>query len=410
MNGGNKSFLIIGILIILALLIIVTKSEAASYYVADATNPNAVTDWGGTPSDANTGLSWATAWATVNKVNNTIAKGDNVYFGTGTWYGYSILPPTGTGTARTVYSCSTHTVATKHLARIRSGQVLTGGWTQHSGNVYKTYWNAPNGYSGGTDAVNNCQTLVQVEEDKMLVSVVSLANINQEGEFAYKLTVDSIYAWQWGGGAPTDTFYATTKPVVWLESGAYRNIEFFGLDLQGGKQGVVLQNSGSQNQNEIRFIHCHVAKSAYVRMENPTCFFSCADYGTVLYDSMLIRSCSLGYAIMENTGGWDSAANHGGATDFYSQSNTVIESCYVYGFSANGITCKYTNEGIIIRHNIIDGALNLRGITLYRDYCNAEVYGNILFGPFKAVAMDIGAKDDGDTYGGHNVLDRKSVV
>ena len=364
-------------------------SFATTYYVKMGGN------------DTGTGRSWSQAWATVNKVNTTIAKGDSVFFGTGTWYGYPILPPSGTGTAWTVYSCSTHTVATKNNPQIRSGDLITG-WTQYSGNVYRASWNATGGYSDGGN-VNACQTMVQVDADEMLVSVGSIANVNQVGEFYYDQPNDYIYAWAWGGGDPDQyTLYASVKPVVWLRDGNKRNIEFFGLDLQGGKQGVVLWDSGINTDN-VRFIHCHVAKAGHLNHENPAAFFSEANYGIVQYDSTLIRACSLGYAIQENPSGWSDATGHGGATDFYSTSNSVVESCYVYGYSANGIAFKFTSEGVIIRYNYIDGTYNRKGITLYRDYCDAEVYGNILVNGFSSVAMDIGAKDDGDTYGAHNV-------
>ena len=386
----NKAWipLICAVLFFVVLLLLYPKANATTYYVREAGN------------DGSAGTSWATAWATVNKVNTTIAKGDSVFFGEGTYYGYSILPPVGTGTAWTVYTCSTNTVETQHDPKIRSGDLITG-WTQHSGNVYKAYWNASGGYSG-----NECQTMVQVEADEMLACVTSITNINNEGEFWYKLSVDSLYAWAWGGGDPDGyTLYASVKPVVYFYAGSqYRSIKFFGLDLQGGKQGVVLWTAPSSvNTNNVRFEHCHVAKSGYLNHENPACFFGEADYGNIRYDSVFIVACSLGYAIHQNAGGWDDATGHGGATDFYSFSNTVVESCYVYGYSANGIAFKYTNEGITIRYNFIDGTNNKKGITLYRDYADAEIYGNILDGRFSQVAMDIGAKDIGDTYGAHNV-------
>ena len=62
---------IILFLIVTVLLISTAHGAGTTYYVKD----------GG--SDGADGLSWENAWATIAKVNTSIASGDTVYFGTG---------------------------------------------------------------------------------------------------------------------------------------------------------------------------------------------------------------------------------------------------------------------------------------------------------------------------------------
>lgn len=94
-----------------------------------------------TGNDNNNGTSWATAWATITKVNTTIANGDTVRFGSGKWYASTVIPPTGGNSSHvTVYACSTFSTASQGFTTITSGDSVDSGWSLYSGNIYRAAW------------------------------------------------------------------------------------------------------------------------------------------------------------------------------------------------------------------------------------------------------------------------------
>lgn len=365
--------------IILIFFLFAVSANATTYYVREAGN------------DGSAGTAWNTAWATLGKVDDNLSKGDTVLFGKGTYYGDGdyIAPPGGIGAAVTVYACSTFQsgqsdsiTASKNLARIRSGEIITG-WTQHAGNVYKAFWNPSGGYADPPPD-NNCQTLVNEEQDTIFIEVGSLGNIDEAGEFYHKISVDSLYAWNFGGGDPdNDTIYASVWPVVWLFPDS-RYIKFVGLDLQGGKQGVVVADDVAFG--DIHFIHCHMAKCGHATAENPAIIFTEASSSAT---DWLIQSCSLGMGVTEGSDISD-AFNHGGTTDFFSTDGITIESCYVYGVGANGILFKANNDNITVRYNTIVSNGGTRGMNMHRNADNIEMYGNLFIGNFSEAAVSVG--------------------
>ena len=91
-------------------------------------------------SNSASGLSWSTAWATPSYTNGRIAAGDTVLFGAGRWLNSQIVAPSGGASSRrTVYACSTLTVATKNSAIISGAEPVTN-WTAHSGNIWRAPW------------------------------------------------------------------------------------------------------------------------------------------------------------------------------------------------------------------------------------------------------------------------------
>jgi hypothetical protein len=77
--------------------------------------------------------------------------------------------------------------------------------------------------------------------------------------------------------------------------------------------------------------------------------------------------------------------------DMYTCNDAIVESCYVYQTGANGILFKTVGDGNIVRYNTIIGGSGQKGITLWEDQDNYEIYGNLLIGDFSSVAIDIGA-------------------
>ncbi|UCD63461.1 MAG: discoidin domain-containing protein [Candidatus Zixiibacteriota bacterium] len=98
-------------------LIICSNALATTYYVSkEATSGD--------------GRSWATAWNTIQDVNNGMSSGDTVFFGTGTWIGTQLRCVAGTFSDRTVYACSsfadTNFQGEYHFAKIWGASSLSG--------------------------------------------------------------------------------------------------------------------------------------------------------------------------------------------------------------------------------------------------------------------------------------------
>jgi hypothetical protein len=353
-------------------------ADATTYYVREAGN------------DGSAGTSWATAWATVDKVNDNMSKGDSVFFGTGTYYNFEIVPPSGGGTAWTVYACSTYEdgqdLSGKFLPRIRSGKVVTGTWTVHAGNIWKTFFaNDSRDTYGDPPSGKEIHTLVNVTRDSIFCSTEALGNITVGGEFDYKPSVGSLYVWNMGNGDPNDdSIYASIWPVAYHYP-SKRYIKYIGLNLEGGVQGVTVFDD--ETFDHIEFHYCHMDKISFLDHENPAIFFSEAGATT---SDILIRACSLGAGIQESTDGLSGAFGHGGTFDWYSTSDITVESCFVYSTGANGILYKINNNGNIVRYNTIMGGSGLRGINMHLNADNIVIVGNLLIGNFDQAAISVG--------------------
>ena len=354
--------------ILFCLLIVLTLAggvQATTYYVSQ------------TGSDGNTGLSWATAWATVAKVNNELSVGDTVYFGTGIWYDSQINPPhSGTYSTRTVYACSTMSETSKHNPKIYGGTLVTD-WIQHSGNIYKAKWVGSGCHENGKCYTLGCDdSLMNPNEDEMP---------DAEGEFWHDLPNDTIYAWCWGGGDPDNyTMVASCKPAfrTYDLGGLGRRIKhvlLWGLDFRYGKQATVFIH---QNADSVFFEHCHISRGSHKWSENGSAvMFWAANYeDTSLYSHFVtFRACSLGHSKQVWTGMWE-----GDGIIVYCAHHTYVESCYFYGPIATGINFKMkgaggTTVGNVARFNTIVNPERY-GIDVYTHPYKDSLYGNIIIG------------------------------
>ena len=98
---------------------------AADYYVSAA------------GSDTNAGTSSAAPWQTIAKVNSvTLAAGDNIHFRCGdTWRETLVPQKSGSATAKVTYL----SYGTGAKPVISGAEVVTGGWTLHTGGTAGTY-------------------------------------------------------------------------------------------------------------------------------------------------------------------------------------------------------------------------------------------------------------------------------
>lgn len=337
---------------------------------------------------------WAKAMTTITQLNTSMAAGDTAYFGTGTWLGVTILPPTGgTGADRTVYACSTYSPATRGLTIISGGETVTG-WSVHSGSVYKAHWVAGVGngyYDGGGDPYDQSYTVSQ--GDSLLYPQSSLANVNAAGEFWHKDAVDSIYAWCYGSVDPsTQTMTASERPAVTLLSETVDHVLFYGLDLKMGKGATIMfrtTGGDGSGSDSIFFEHCNISRASFAASENPAVVLIRGG-GATPYDTatglagyvrwLEFKSCSLNYAV---TLPGVAVAHAGTGIIVYDGTDITVDSCVFSRLDGDAIEIKnsYSAPGgvgsrITVKntkfHNI-GGA----GMNLYTGPHRDSAYGNI---------------------------------
>ena len=376
----TKRFLVICLILMAGL----STAEATTYY--------ARTDG----SDGAAGTSWATAWATVGKVNTTIVAGDTVRFGTGRWLGTSLLPPTGgDATHVTVYACSTFTPATRGRAVISGGEIVSG-WSVHSGNIYKAAWSPATGYYNAGDGEKS-YTLSQ--NDALLNPQTTLANVTEAGEFYHTAgTADTIYAWLWSNADPSSqSMVASARPAFWVKAVNTDYIHCYGLDFRMGKGGTVFfEDIGSLGSNNVTFEYCNISRAAFMQNENPAVIFVRGNFTNPSYDStnisdyvryLSVKSCSIGVATAEPT---NVLAHRGSGAIFYDATNIFFDSCAFYNLPGDGVESKNSyascSPGCIYQQvTMRNSTFKTLGGVAYNCYTkgdNDSLYGNTVTDAF----------------------------
>ncbi len=330
------------LLVLLLLCLLENSLYAWTYYVKTPAN-------GG--SDAADGLSWATAWATVTKVNATVVPGDSVRFGTGVWYNSRFdLPVGGTSaTDRTAYGCSTFTAASAHLSKIRGGEIVAGTWVPHDTLGAEWIWKIPysptnlarNSWSGRTDIVTCVvQDGVLMRPRRVLNSgdswlysdnlgaVEGLFFVETYGDQFYNAIADTLYIWPFTRTDPNSSVVmAAASDVVSGRQEGNDYITFYGLDLELGFNIVSMGSSDGGGGDYFRFENCNFTWASNMHAANPAIISHGNTYGASV-DSWsrfnFFDACSLRYCR------GDSPIVHGGAGfSFYSIRETVVQNCFI---------------------------------------------------------------------------------
>lgn len=319
------------IITILALMAYVNPAFSGTYYVAKTGN------------DTNTGTSWANAWATVAKVNTTISHGDTVHFGTGEWFASQIVPPIGTSEPKTVYACSTYTLASAHLATIYSGDSV-GNWTLYSGNVYQASWTPS---SEDENFSNFLNYPCVIGGDSIYNSQLSIGAVTVPGYFYYDPTNDILYIYPYLSGDPDVSGHrilaSALAGAVLFYGGMTRYTEFFGLDLKMGIGGAICFNSNWRHSFNS-FIHCNIAHNNTGVSNNSSVIYM-GGYGGGYSDSLqnysygnVFRACSI-YSATSNIS-MEGSSHAGSGCTFYGMRQTVFDSCYFSLMPGAGVMWK----------------------------------------------------------------------
>lgn len=350
-----------GIFIALTIILVFSQGLLAStYYVS------------GSGSNGNTGTSWANAWVSINKVNNTVSGGDTVYFGTGVYRG-NLIPVSGTVSDRTTYACSSFV---EGIAEIWGSDSM-GTWTQYSGNVYYSDDFTGTAYYPWEETVLWLVGQKDATYDTVLTRKTSTSL--SEGEF-YLNGSDRLYVYRFGGGDPSSSQIEPSKgPPVWFSAGQ-DYVTVWGFKLRyGNLAGVYINNSGYYPHNCNHFEHLNIDWVGFASGNNSGCIQ--ANRGGANNDSAsashgnVIRACSTFHAMEFGTG------FHEAGIGLYTMWHTLIESCYV-SFSNWGIIDKEQGRYNTFRRNVCEnnGQDEGAGIRINNACSNDSIYGNIIIG------------------------------
>ncbi len=328
-------------------------------------------------NDSRNGLSWSTAWATIEKLNSVMNAGDTVYFGTGIWYNSQIRPPGGGNLhAQTLYACSTMTFESQYDPRIYGGEPVRT-WSHYAGNVWAARFVGAGCYEDG------CGSLGQDETPLQLTS--NAPSTLSEGEYWYSKSRDSIYVWCFNGDNPNDCeMVASCKPALYFDTYnpdiAY--VKFWGLDFRWGQQGTVYIR-GRTNNNSIE--HCHISRAGHTSANGSCVFIGATDNGKVATDSSTfghynaIKSCLIGNALTIDTS-WSIGISDG--IVIYSEKYFTIDSCYFYAPIGTAINIKGKGSGTTLEGNkarfntIVEPSRN--GIEVWVHPYRDSIYGNVI--------------------------------
>lgn len=376
------------VLILILLACLTTSAMGRSFYVRRA------------GSDQNTGTSWSSAWATVNKVNSSISTGDTVRFGVGIYYASRFTPPTNADFGdRTVYACSSWaTVGDPDGSEtwldpiICSGESITNAWTVYSGNIWRVSWNggATHGNSWNATTCQDWQLLHNSIHN-------TLAEVDHEGTCFYDPTNQLLYAWLYNNENPNNCLMVSTRQeCVRLDQA--KHILFMGLDLRMGAQGVVLSTSDDHGDNDsVYFAHCNLTRQSWnmVSMNGSIIVHTNVSVWSRYY---VFQACSLG---ISNDGG----------TNFYDISPVIFDSCTIYDCYYGGIYFKMgyaggMNTGSVIKYCTFDNydfgydRTGHEALQFYRKTDRDSVYGCIFKNyDERAIAINTGQDMAFDAHG-----------
>ncbi len=342
-------------------------------------------------NDASTGLSWSAAWRTVAKVNTSMKGGDTCYFGPGT-FPATHLAPAGGGTAsdRTAYISGDGVTNNPSFwaARLCGGDSLPAtGWTQN-GNVFSRPYTPTTTYEAG-------HFYVMGQNDSMITFVGSIPTT--PGHFYYDGTTLYVYLYSINGLGYNPASYGvwtgTQIPVDFsATSGGANYVTLLGFDIRYSRVSGVF--FGWSQCSYALISHCKVQYNGQGTTGNGALIGSRSQQPDAVHNT--IRSCYLDYSTIDPA----SQEPQAYATDFYTQSWLVIESCYVgphiseFGLYFKGSPISSTH--ITYRYNQVN-AKGYIGIYVRGKIDTVLAYGNQIYN-CNNTGIGIGNADAGSKY------------
>lgn len=373
------------ILILIAVLM-AGQVEATTYYVADSTNADPSTAWGGAPSDGNAGTSWATAFATTATAMAAQSRADTIFWSTGTHIGEIFC------STLAVYACSsfadTNADGDWHFAKIHGGDQITG-WTIDAGNIYTTTHADPS---------------YMFQDDTLLLRVLSYGAL---AEGTFYASGGTLYVWAVGGDDPDNHYVCEaggsttwgavlicgkTNPNPYNDGFAYSADSFlvYGLELKYGSGSLIWMNPYVEPTIGATFRNCKFSMVQGQYGGNPA-LVATSSNGAYNINSGIrfVRDSMTGCYAITNDGTAEYFSKKGWLIDDYSMKNCTVDSNWFYGHASSGaVYLKHAYAGTheprinwVIAYNDFNmtGGSG-HGIYVYAEAEECMIYGNTFRG------------------------------
>jgi len=312
---------------------VAANSAPGTYYVKNGGNNNL------------DGLSDATAWETIDKVNSTITGGNTVLFKRGsTWRNQQIRPVAGSAGAYTTYGA----YGTGAKPKILGSLTANSGWTNVSGNIWQT--------TGWTKDVGNI--IFNNEQSCGRKFMTATPTLTTQGDFWYDYVNDRVRMYSVGNPASYYTnieFALSQDAVVTSYNAPYIIIEDLDFRYWGN---CVIQNARNY--------------SIYRRLD--ISYIGGGDAGETQGAAWYDTRWGNGIQMWEGDG------------SYITVESCKIDQVYDAGISPQGQAGSWTMHDIFIRNNIVTNCeynfeFWLRaGATAYNIYVEHNVFAYAGYG------------------------------
>lgn len=388
-----------------------------------------------TGNDGNDGRTWAAAWQTSSKVQNTVVAGDTVIWGRGLWAECRIYPPAGgSPTIQTIYACSTWYTGTTPAQKL-AGRYLTvwngakavTGWvdTTIAGNVVQKSVYNPSVYcqtDNGQGIYGQCFAARQQGCDSMIIPIhasfaLDLLGTAQPGHFynGGDPAGNVVYVKGYHGAlTANDTVWVSCDAPLAFDFQQAKYVKVWGMRIEMGHNGAVaFRGTGAQN---VSVEHCLILRSGVSNGNNPAAVYSEGQSQTAAQNNTLRSDSIIGWGVMTpsslGAAPNDGLFQHGACVNIYNQNHFVVESCYVGGVAAHAIMFKQSKApgpwvGSTVRFSTIDGLQmsssyqhGSTGVYFLFRCSDDSVYGNVI----KNIAWGVSKEWEADANGGNKLM------
>lgn len=394
------------------------------------------------PNGSNTAPydTWAKAITNPNTLNGLMVAGDTALFGAGDYYNVRINVPTGgtSPTDRTVYACSSMTVAASRRANIYGGEIVTANWIPHDTigaewiwkKAYTPVTSARNSWYDRTDIITTVVQSGQLLRPRRVLNNGDVCIygsfyapdggvfVETYGDWYYNAITDTLYMWPLTRTNPNSTtVMASLQEVFSARAETNDYITIYGLNVLLGNGVIVMGTSDGGGGDNWVVEECNLKWASNFKASNPALVFHGNTYGSQISSWSQFNSfknCSLFYVR------GDSPDVHGGSgMAFYATRETVIDGCYFDStVTAAGVSFKmgrYNDYGIQAVGNVVKNSFftgkSENGVWLGEKSEACSVY-TCTFDKMLASSVTIAGGDDNSPYGyvqGNNFVCNNTV-
>jgi len=306
-------------------------------------------------------------WCTIARANDQHIGGDHVYILPGEYRERSYCYTSSDDVDRYSIICmkegiseSERTVYSGYGARedvklVGSKNISSTSWTLESGNIYRAQYTPAEEYTVGIYPIS-C-----FEDRRVWYSPrLSLAEVNQPGEFYYNDLTDTIYLWAWTSTPGDHLVECTDTPVVtgikYVDNLVIQNLTILqplgrGVSMNDA-HNITIQNNEFAFTGGLEYPNENPAAVFHGGFCDIPCIENIQIIGNYIHDVGSNHGPSIEYEGEEGatfTGPW---GHSGQGIQFYSVAKGLVANNTIYNVSY-GVYLKNYNSNILIENNTI---------------------------------------------------------